>query len=113
MTDSKQLLLRFLKDNQIYNSFIKNYYLISGISFRQKFLPDEVATNLRRYIRFYQPISIAFNYFENAFSWEKTKEGSEFWENINHLWLCYLIENYKSESDTRWYQQLVHYSHYR
>jgi len=62
---SKIKLSEFLKENKCYDKFINN--------FNKKFY----------YLDWKSEIKWTIN---NAFAWERTKEGFEYWEKINTLW---------------------------
>lgn len=78
------LFYRFLKLNNVFNSFKYNVTLKSKESYRYKinYIKNELSDSL----------------ISNAFTWANTKEGHEFWENIDDKW-CDIISKYNLECE--------------
>ena len=82
-----QLFLRFLKQNNV-------YYLFSHNLHNNNEKPKKkIYENLKLYD--YKNIndSIAVNFFVNAFIWEDTKEGHNFWLDLHIKWLNVINEH--------------------
>lgn len=63
-------LTSFLKENDCYYQYIKNYNNYSN--------------------EYYMPLTIlkySYNLINNAFVWRETNEGFDYWEKIHEEWL--------------------------
>ena len=65
-------LVNFLLENEVYNQFLDNFY--GG----KNSFSEYIKTTPER------------DYFYVAFDWETSKEGVEFWKNVNKKWLEYI-----------------------
>lgn len=85
-----KLFYIFLNEENILKQYIDNIESFRAKTFRQNFLIHLVES--------YQFISYYSNKFPNllfinAFLWEETKEGHEWWKNYSQKWLKYYTEN--------------------
>ncbi len=65
-----QYLTSFLKENDCYYQYIKNYNNYSN--------------------EYYMPLTIlkySYNLINNAFVWRETNEGFDYWEKIHNEWI--------------------------
>ncbi len=88
-----QLFIRFLKQNNI-------YYLFSHNLHNNKKTPkNKIYKNIKLYD--YKNINdlVPMNFFVNAFIWEDTKEGHDFWLNLHIKWLNVINEHLICEND--------------
>ena len=63
-------LTSFLKENDCYYQYIKNYNNYSN--------------------EYYMPLTIlkySYNLINNSFTWRETNEGFDYWEKIHEEWL--------------------------
>ena len=76
---NKCQFLRFLKDNDCYKLYLKEFYSDNAIAMRKKnFLP----INFKDYLN---EIKVSF-FISNAFAWNQTNNGFEFWLNLSDNW---------------------------
>jgi hypothetical protein len=65
---------KFLNSKNLFELFNSNY-------------SDE---NISFHIDIYDDSNHAYDYFTNAFDWDFTEEGGDFWDNINEEWYDYI-----------------------
>ena len=82
--------LRFLKETKVYEKFLWEYknhhnrYIINNISSR--------LDNFFHYIRYYK-VPLRDYLIDSSISFFKTKDGRDFWYNVDDLWLIYIYKN--------------------
>lgn len=76
----KQRFIHFLKQNNVYEQYMFNFNNIDGINFRKKYRKEYAS------IKSFFLFSKKKYYVYNAFLWESTKEGYNFWNNLQIKW---------------------------
>ena len=81
---------RFLKEQNIYHTFRQNY-------------DNEFGFRGLKYtcVQYMSAIFLPENVFVYAFSWDDSKEGGEFWQNINTRWRL-IVADEKEISGIMW-----------
>lgn len=93
MNEYIRRIIRFLKEENCYVSFVKNFYSKNSIEWRKRKYCDLNVLNLQDFLKFEYDllsqnieetkINDYFHYIISAsFPWIETKEGCEFWVSI-------------------------------
>lgn len=81
LNENGKALLRFLKENDYYRKFMRNFHNKSKENIKFK---DLTHSNVG-FIEFCNK-AISEYYIDIAFNWVLTKEGSDFWEDVSTQW---------------------------
>ena len=82
-----KLFIRFLKDNNSYLQFKKNFYLARKHRLKNNSLTYQNNGFLADYLINNEP----YYYFTCAFLWSNTNEGAYYWESQSSLWRKQLL----------------------
>lgn len=95
MNITRQQFLRYLKEKNVYSSWLKNTIRNMRIGPNCSFFEEKFENNINKFIDYY----IEFNQPEEiimfSFTWSQTEEGEDFWLGI-HNELRDITNGYKS-----------------
>lgn len=84
------MFFKFLKHNKAYKNYIDELSKDKAISFR--------ASNNGNYLKGPEKFIILQTHIDpyylicGTFQWSLTKQGSSYWQTLNHKWLCALLK---------------------
>jgi len=85
--------IRFLKENGVFAAFIREFYNVSQIKKREKWVNDyfhlfrERPTN--SLIDYCEKIKCKEDFLQYAFLWDKSRQGDGFWRSLSMEWRKY------------------------
>ncbi len=80
----KKIFYRWLKERNLYSQFIRNVHFYGGIG------------SGFNYFKYINRSKATIRYIiSEAFSWEDSEEGFDFWEDICDLWILFYLKNDK------------------
>jgi hypothetical protein len=87
--DGHEDFIDFLKENDVLDKFVYNFYNIADEEWKKSFWlgygSDDIDYTLYNFLE--DSKNISDDYLYNAFNWDKTKYGYDFWYDINEKWL--------------------------
>lgn len=87
--------IKFLKDNDSFDKFKENWYNFTRFNaFKVNGVYNNKIMDFKRYFLERKPKPYCYIYIiSDAFSWNSTPEGFDYWYNIDDLWREYFYEN--------------------
>ena len=82
----KKLLFRFLKENNCYMEFIKNFNDFVKVNQNKKFYFIDIRLGFDEVIK-KRIVSEINSEIEYAFCWRKTLQGDTFWRELSRKWI--------------------------
>ena len=78
-----KLLIRFLKKHKAYHKFMRNALSSNGIGYRILYCEGRT---LNEHIQHNLKYNNGNNIIDNAFQWDETEEGSDYWYDLWTRW---------------------------